>query len=127
MKDEGKIKILIVDDEKNMCEIMENYLHEEGYDAISVNNGKDALEFSKNKTPNLIILDIVLPDMDGYMFARALREDERTFLTPIIMISAKRKEYRDKLAGFISGACDYLTKPFDRKELLDSICKVLSL
>lgn len=127
MKDTGKIKILVVDDEKNMCEILENYLQEEGYEVICAYTGKDALELAKSKNPNLVIADVVLPDMDGYMIARALRENEKTFLTPLIMISARKKEYKDKLAGFISGACDYITKPFTKKDILNSIHKVLSI
>ena len=124
---ETKRKILIVDDEKNMCEILKNYLEEDGYGVLQAHNGKDALDIAKKENPCLVILDVALPEMDGYMIARALREEEKTFLTPVIMISAKRKEYKDKLAGFISGACDYLTKPFRKEDLLNSVHKILSL
>lgn len=124
---EGKRKILVVDDEKNICEILRNYLEEDGYEVIEAYHGRDVLEIAKKESPSLIILDVALPGIDGYMIARALREEEKTFLTPVIMISAKKKEYKDKMAGFISGACDYLVKPFRREDLLSSIHKVLSL
>ena len=124
---ETKGKILVVDDEKSMCEILRNYLEEDGYTVTEAYNGNDALEIARKEKFSLIILDVALPAMDGYMIARALRDEEKTFMTPVIMISAKRKEYKDKLAGFISGACDYLAKPFKKEDLLNSVHKILSI
>lgn len=124
---ETKGEILVVDDEKNICEILRSYLEGDGYKVLEAHNGKDALEVAKKEKLRLVILDVALPGIDGYTIARALREEEKTFLVPVIMISAKRKEYKDKLAGFVSGACDYLVKPFKKEDLLSSVHKILSL
>ena len=124
---ETKEKILVVDDEKNMCKILRDYLEEDGYEVIEVYSGRDALDITKKENLCLVIIDVALSGIDGYMLARALRGDEKTFLVPIIMISAKKKEYKDKLVGFISGACDYLVKPFTREELLNSVHRALPL
>jgi len=120
-------RILIVDDEEDICQILKSYLEVEGFQTVLANNAKQALELTSKKNPDLLIIDVVLPDMDGYALARELRDNEKTFLTPVIMMSARKKDYKDKLSGFLSGACDYLTKPFKKEELLASVTKVLSV
>lgn len=127
MKSIENCKVLIVDDEEDICQIMLNYLQAEGYDAMIAHNAKEALKIIKEKKFDLLVIDVVLPDVDGYALARELRDDEKTFLTPVIMISAQKKDYKDKLSGFLSGACDYLTKPFTKEDFVKSVSKVLSI
>lgn len=127
MKSTEKGKVLLVDDEDNICQIMMNYLQSEGYETMVAHNAAEALKTVNEKKLDLLVVDVVLPDVDGYTLARQLRDNEKTFLTPVIMISAKKKDYKDKLSGFLSGACDYLTKPFTKEDFIKSVDKVLSI
>ncbi len=106
--------ILVVDDEPQIAEIVRDYLQRAGYRVTLAHNGADALAFSRARRPDLIVLDLGLPHMDGLDVTRALRKQSGV---PIIMLTA-RVEERDKLLGLELGADDYVTKPFSPKELV---------
>jgi DNA-binding response OmpR family regulator len=116
-----KYKILIVDDDVNICELLRLYLEKEGYETIVANDGKTAVDLALKHTPDLILLDIMLPQLDGWQVCREIRK----FLeTPIIMITAKGEVF-DKILGLELGADDYVTKPFDTKEIVARVKAVL--
>jgi two-component system, OmpR family, response regulator VicR len=107
-------KILIVDDEKNIVEILKFNLKKEGYSTIEAYDGEQAVELALSQKPDLILLDIMLPKMDGFSVCRRLRQ---TLSIPILMLTAKEEEV-DKVLGLELGADDYITKPFSPRELL---------
>ena len=111
-----KQKILIVEDDLDVAEMVTAYFRAQGYEVTTVNWGEDGLRACQAKHPDLAILDIRLPDIDGYEVARRLRRDRRTAHVPIIFLTEKR-ERADKLQGLELGADDYITKPFDIQEL----------
>lgn len=113
---EAKHKILIVEDDPDVSEMLNAYFRVQGYDVFTVNWGEDGVRASQSVLPDLVILDIRLPDIDGYEVAKRLREDRRTQEIPIIFLTEKR-ERGDRLQGFEVGADDYITKPFDVQEL----------
>jgi DNA-binding response OmpR family regulator len=113
--------ILIVDDEKRLVSLVESYLTQEGYRVVTAYNGKDALPVAQKEKPDLIILDIMMPEMNGYDFMRAHRADHDT---PIIMLTAKVED-DDKVIGLELGADDYVTKPFKPRELMARVRNVL--
>jgi len=117
----GKQKILIVDDEPNICEIIRLYVEKEGYDAVIANDGGNAVEKYKSETPDLVLLDIMLPVKDGWQVCREIRAVGNT---PIIMLTAKGETF-DKVLGLELGADDYMVKPFEPKELVARIKAVL--
>lgn len=117
----GKQKILIVDDEPNICEIIRLYVEKEGYDAIIANDGGKAVEKYKSEAPDLVLLDIMLPVKDGWQVCREIRVVGNT---PIIMLTAKGETF-DKVLGLELGADDYMVKPFEPKELVARIKAVL--
>ena len=114
-------KILVVDDEKNICELLGLYLRKDGYEVEYAHDGDMALSRFVSFGPDLILLDIMLPERDGWDVCREIR---KTSKVPIIMISAKG-ETIDKVLGLELGADDYVTKPFDTKEVLARIKSVL--
>ncbi|MCM8787627.1 MAG: response regulator transcription factor [Candidatus Omnitrophica bacterium] len=113
-------KILIVDDEKNIVRMLDYNLKKEGYQTILAYDGKDALKKIYEQKPDLIILDLMLPLLDGFEVCKILKKDQNTSYIPIIMLTAKNEEV-DKLLGFELGADDYITKPFSVKELIARI------
>lgn len=117
----NKQKILIVDDDENIAELISLYLTKECFDTKMVYNGEDALRAFDTYQPNLILLDLMLPGIDGYQVCREVRAKSST---PIIMLSAKGEVF-DKVLGLELGADDYIMKPFDSKELVARICAVL--
>lgn len=116
-----KQKILIVDDDSNISELISLYLKKECYDTAIVSDGIEAIETYNSYQPDLILLDIMLPGMDGYEVCREIR---KTSLVPIIMLSAKGETF-DKVLGLELGADDYIIKPFDSKELVARVKAVL--
>ena len=108
-------KILIVEDEKNIVDILSFNLGREGYDTLEAYDGEAGLRLALEENPDLILLDLMLPKMDGFDVCRAVREKNRS--TPIIMLTA-REEESDKVFGLELGADDYITKPFSMRELL---------
>ncbi|MBR2188906.1 MAG: response regulator transcription factor [Eubacterium sp.] len=114
-------KILIVDDDQNIAELISLYLTKELYDNRIANDGREALQLFREFEPDLILLDIMLPGMDGYEVCREIRH---TSNVPIIMLSAKGEVF-DKVLGLELGADDYIIKPFDSKELVARVKAVL--
>lgn len=117
----GKQKILIVDDDENIAELISLYLTKECFDTKIVYNGEDALTAFNTYQPNLIILDLMLPGIDGYQVCREVRSRSAV---PIIMLSAKGEVF-DKVLGLELGADDYIMKPFDPKEMVARVRAVL--
>jgi CheY-like chemotaxis protein len=108
--------ILVVEDERDTAEMLAAYFESQGYQVLQAAWGQDALKIIAHTLPDLILLDIRLPDMDGYEVCRRLRQQRRTQDTPIVFLTEKR-ERMDKLQGLELGAVDYITKPFDIQEL----------
>lgn len=117
----AKQKILIVDDDVNIAELISLYLTKECYDTRMVNDGEEALAVYEQYQPNLILLDLMLPGIDGYQVCREIRTKSNV---PIIMLSAKGEIF-DKVLGLELGADDYIMKPFDSKELVARVKAVL--
>jgi len=113
---EKKPVLLIVEDDLDVSEMLDAYFRVQGYDVLIANWGEDGVETCQAKRPDLVILDIRLPDIDGYEVATRLRENRRTSNIPIIFLTEKRSR-SDKLYGLELGADDYITKPFDIQEL----------
>ncbi|GJQ52850.1 MAG: response regulator [Anaerolineaceae bacterium] len=113
---EVKAKILIVEDDLDVAEMLNAYFRVQGYEVFTANWGEDGVRAVQTILPNLIILDIRLPDIDGFEVARRVRSDRRTHEIPIIFLTEKRDRV-DRLQGFEVGADDYITKPFDVQEL----------
>ena len=114
-------KVLIVDDDQNICELLRLYIEKEGYDTRIANDGKAALEVFDEYNPDLIMLDIMLPELDGWQVCREIRKKSQC---PIIMLTAK-SEVIDKVLGLELGADDYVVKPFEAKEIVARIKAVL--
>lgn len=113
--------ILIVDDKASVRKLVQEYLVEQGYRVVTADNGQNALHIARNEKPDLILLDIMMPEMDGFEFVRIFRKEKDT---PIILLTAKLEE-TDKVLGLELGADDYITKPFGMRELLARIRAVL--
>ena len=116
-----KQKILIVDDDENIAELISLYLTKECFDTMMVHDGEDALSAFDSYSPNLVLLDLMLPGIDGYQVCREIRSKSNV---PIIMLSAKGEVF-DKVLGLELGADDYIIKPFDAKELVARVKAVL--
>ncbi len=114
-------KVLVVDDDVNICELVRLYLEKDGYQAFIANSGSEAVESFRKLAPNLIILDIMLPGMDGWQVCREIRKISNI---PIIMLTAKGETF-DKVLGLELGADDYMVKPFEPKELVARVRAVL--
>ena len=117
----GKQVIMVVDDDENIAQLVRLYLEKEGFDVVSFSRGDSALTAFKSNPPALLLLDIMLPGMDGWQVCRAIRQISSI---PIIMLSAKDETF-DKVLGLELGADDYITKPFDPKELIARVKAVL--
>lgn len=115
------LKILIVDDDENICELLRLYLEKDGYETIIANDGEKAVEYAAKYSPALVLLDIMLPKIDGWQVCREIR---KTSLVPIIMLTAKGETF-DRILGLELGADDYIPKPFDTKEVIARIRAVL--
>lgn len=114
-------KILIVDDDQNICELLRLYIEKEGFTTAIANDGKQALELYESENPDLIMLDIMLPGLDGWQVCREIRKKSQV---PIIMLTAKGEVF-DKVLGLELGADDYVVKPFEAKEVVARIKAVL--
>jgi DNA-binding response OmpR family regulator len=113
--------ILVVDDKASVRKVVRDYLTEEGFRAVTAENGREALYVARHEKPDLILLDIMMPEMGGYEFLRAYRKERNT---PIILLTARLEE-ADKVLGLELGADDYVTKPFGMRELVARIRAVL--
>lgn len=114
-------KILIVDDDQNICELLRLYAEKEGYTVALAHDGRKAVECFEQESPDIILLDIMLPELDGWQVCREIRKKSQC---PIIMLTAKGETF-DKVLGLELGADDYVVKPFETKEVLARIKAVL--
>lgn len=114
-------KILVVDDDQNICELLRLYIEKDGFQVVIANDGKRALELFRSENPDLIMLDIMLPELDGWQVCREVRKESQC---PIIMLTAKGEVF-DKVLGLELGADDYVVKPFETKEVVARIKAVL--
>ncbi|MBQ6149104.1 MAG: response regulator transcription factor [Oscillospiraceae bacterium] len=117
----SKPNIMVVDDEKNICELIRLYLEKEGFAVTIANNGSDAIAMIRQNRPDLVLLDIMMPVIDGWEVCRQVREFSQV---PIIMLTAKGETF-DKVMGLDLGADDYIVKPFDTKEVVARVKAVL--
>ena len=108
--------LLIIEDDLDIAGMLNDYFRVQGYDVITANWGEDGIRSCEQNQPDIIILDIRLPDIDGFEVARRLRDDRKTKEIPIIFLTEKRQR-EDRLTGLKLGADDYITKPFDVQEL----------
>ena len=113
-------KILVIDDDKAINELIKINLELNGYDVVQSYNGTDGFALAKQEYPELIILDVMMPEVDGFTVAQRVRQCPEISETPIIMLTAL-SQLNDKVNGFNLGVDDYLTKPFDRSELIARI------
>src|SRR6476469_2587678 len=120
MADE-KSKILVVEDEQTLVETLDYSLRRQGYDVVTAMNGRAALELARKHVPDLVVLDIMLPGLDGFEICRILRQETSV---PILMLTARTEEI-DKIVGLEVGADDYLTKPFSMRELVARVKALL--
>ena len=120
-----KQRILVVDDEPEAVELVEFNLKQAGYAVTTAVDGAEALKKARSQTPDLIVLDVMLPEMDGFEICKTLRLETATAHTPILMLTAKAAEI-DRVLGLELGADDYLTKPFSPRELMLRIKKILA-
>lgn len=115
-------KILIVDDESDIVETLAFMLKQKGYECICAYDGEEGLKLAKECKPDLIILDVMMPKMNGYKICRLLKYDSKYKNIPIIMITARSQE-EDKVIGEETGADEYITKPFEFSEVIEKISK----
>src|SRR3989338_3703488 len=120
-----KKKILVVDDEKDLSALVSLHMKMAGFEVLTANNGEKALDLSREEKPDLIILDLMLPKIDGWQVCEQLRQNAATKDIPVIMLTA-RTQIEDKLKGFEAGADDYVTKPFSPRELVARVKRVLA-
>ncbi|MBU9712807.1 response regulator transcription factor [Evansella tamaricis] len=109
-----QLKVLIADDDPNVCEILSLYLKENQHDVVEANNGQQAISLFDSENPDIILLDIMMPDMDGFEVCKEIRKKSTI---PIIMLTAKDEEF-DRILGLEIGADDYVTKPFSPREVM---------
>ncbi|MCS7264234.1 MAG: response regulator [Armatimonadetes bacterium] len=119
-----KRKILVVDDEVAIVRVLKDRLEMEGYQVLTAYDGAEGFEIAKRELPDLIIMDITMPNMDGLTAARLIREQPETSKTPIIMLTARGQE-SDERAGYQAGAIRYFTKPFSTRQLVREIKSIL--
>jgi len=119
------MKILVVDDEPDVVEVVGFRLQKEGYDVISAHDGPSGLAIALAKQPDLIVLDIMMPGIDGFEVFRRLKADQRTANIPVIMLTAKA-DSPSVAKGWMEGVDNYITKPFDVEDLVKSVKGVLA-
>lgn len=116
--------VLVVDDEKDLVELVKYHLEKEGLTCLEARDGETALQVAKERTPDLVVLDLMLPGLDGLEICRKLRKDPKTSSMAIIMLTAKAEEV-DRIVGLEMGADDYMVKPFSPRELVARVKAVL--
>lgn len=119
-----KPKILVIDDDQTLTIVVKELLGDRGFDVTAANTGDEGLNLAKEYKPDLILLDVMLPDFDGYTLCRVFRQSKNTANIPVIMLTAKDKT-EEKIAGLRTGADDYVPKPFNGDELAERIKSVL--
>jgi DNA-binding NarL/FixJ family response regulator len=113
-------RLLLIDDDPNLILLVKDYLEFRGYEVITAENGREALEVPEQEIPDMIICDVMMPEMDGYQFVNQVRQDERTSWIPILFLSAKGQS-QDKIKGLNIGADVYMVKPFEPEELVAQV------
>jgi DNA-binding NarL/FixJ family response regulator len=113
-------RLLLIDDDPNLILLVKDYLEFRGYEVITAENGREALEVLEQDMPDMIICDVMMPEMDGYQFVNQVRQDERTSWIPILFLSAKGQS-QDKIKGLNIGADVYMVKPFEPEELVAQV------
>jgi two-component system phosphate regulon response regulator PhoB len=120
----AKGTILVIDDERDLIELVRYNLEKEGYDVIAATDGQSGLEVATKHAPDLVVLDLMMPGIDGIQICQRLRADPRTARLPVIMLTAKATE-ADRIVGLEMGADDYITKPFSPREVVARVKAVL--
>ena len=120
----NKGSVLVIDDEKDLVELVRYNLEKEGYDVIAATDGRSGLDIAREHAPDLVVLDLMMPGVDGLEICRQLRQDARTARLPVIMLTAKATE-ADRIVGLEMGADDYITKPFSPRELVARVKALL--
>jgi DNA-binding response OmpR family regulator len=120
-----KKRVLVVDDDRSLTELLQMVLEDAGYQVTLAENGHEAIVSAAREPPDLVVLDVVMPEMDGWATSDHLLSHERTAKIPIIFLSA-RVQAEDQLRGWYRGCFDYLTKPFDIQELLEKVSQALA-
>lgn len=113
-------KILVVDDEPDVCSVLHLLLSRSGYGVVAASSGMECLVKARGERPDLILLDIMMPEMDGWETLKLLKLDGATSQIPVVIVSA-RAEPKDKIRGLQEGAVDYITKPFGAREILERV------
>lgn len=113
-------RLLLIDDDPNLILLVKDYLEFRGYEVVTAENGREALEVLENDIPDLIICDVMMPEMDGYTFVKHVREEPRTNWIPVLFLSAKGQS-QDKVKGLNTGADVYMVKPFEPEELVAQV------
>ncbi len=119
-----KGKVLVVDDEVNITQILEFSIGSEGYEVLTASNGEEAIDKARREQPDLIILDIMMPKIDGYEACRILKANPITKNIPVVLLTAKGRDI-DKRLGYEVGASDYIIKPFSPNKLIGRIHELL--
>jgi len=119
-----KKKILVVEDEPHIVKLVTFILESNGYEVIQAFAGAEGIEKTKKEQPHLVVLDVMMPGMDGFEVAKILTEDPKTNFIPILMLSSKA-QFEDKMTSIDVGAMDYITKPFEKEELLQKVKECL--
>jgi DNA-binding NarL/FixJ family response regulator len=123
MKDNGvrdNKQLLLIDDDPNLILLVKDYLEFRGYEVITAENGREALEILEQEVPDMIICDVMMPEMDGYAFVEQVRQEPRTSWIPVLFLSAKGQS-QDRVKGLITGADVYMVKPFEPEELVAQV------
>lgn len=113
-------KLLLIDDDPNLILLVQDYLEFRGYAVITAENGREALDILKEEIPDMIICDVMMPEMDGYTFVKNVRENPRTEWIPVLFLSAKGQS-QDRVKGLNTGADVYMVKPFEPEELVAQV------
>jgi len=121
----NKGKILVVDDENYILHILDFSLGAEGYEVITAEDGEEAVRKVKEERPDLVVLDVMMPKMDGFEACRMIKRDAELSGTPVILLSAKARDV-DQKQGYEAGADDYITKPFSPRKLVEKINSILA-
>jgi DNA-binding NarL/FixJ family response regulator len=113
-------QLLLIDDDPNLIMLVKDYLEFRGYEVVTAENGREGLEVLENHMPDMIICDIMMPEIDGYSFVKQVREDPRTSWIPVLFLSAKGQS-QDRVKGLNTGADVYMVKPFEPEELVAQV------
>jgi len=125
MKDSETKKLLLIDDDPNLILLVKDYLEFNGYEVITANHGREAIKILEQDTPDLIICDVMMPEMDGYSFVQEIRQNPSLEWLPVIFLSAKGQS-KDRIKGLTQGADVYMVKPFEPDELVAQVKSTLN-